>query len=157
MQDNRDLAHVNIAHNQIDSLHALRGKPLTMLNASYNEIRVINADLVESWSKTLHTLVLSKNQLKRLPKLANKMPLLELLVISDNEIEDLQGVMRFSQLKKLSASHNQIRTLPVQDMQELKALRELRLAHNKIMSLPDTLATCSSLEVCYCIQVLLTL
>lgn len=146
LQDARDTTYLNISHNKVDSLQpVVNMAKLKVLNAGYNELRVIPANFVSTMSE-LRALLLNNNQLRSLPRSSKNQVELKTLVLSDNEIEDLVSISRYPSLEKISASNNVIRAIP-EEIKELKQLEELRLAHNKIVTLPNGLVECARLKI----------
>ena len=60
------------------------------------------------------------------------------LVLSQNQLENLNGIKNLKSLTKLSVTHNSIRDVSL--LENFTELVELRLSHNKIIALPKRLS-----------------
>ena len=123
MRDNNDANYVNVSHNQISDLTPLKNMKLQVLNASHNQLESLSSECFKSSVNSLKALIVSNNQLSSLPDL--KFVDLNTLVISHNEIKNIDVIAKCEQLKKISASNNQIRLLP-EGIKRCVALEELR-------------------------------
>jgi Leucine-rich repeat (LRR) protein len=121
-----------VSHNQINSLDPLKHlDKLEIVKASHNAIVAVSIDALSPSSQTLKAIILNNNELRSLPRAYSPFKLVNTIVVSHNEIENLQGLELYPNLKKLSASNNSIRSLPI-EIKRLSGLAELRLAHNKV-------------------------
>jgi Leucine-rich repeat (LRR) protein len=144
LQDNDDVNYLNVANNQIDSLIPLRKLKLQVLNASHNKLESLSSEVFANSINTLKALILNNNELASFPDI--KFTELNTLVLSDNELKHIDFVPKCESLKKLSASNNQIRSLP-DNIKRCVGLEELRLAHNKLLSLPNGISSVPNLKI----------
>ncbi len=115
-----NLTELDISINPLQRLPNLCLPRLVVLTATHAELTELNASLASLGE--LHTLLLSRNSLKELPK--------EVLLIV--------------RLKHLDVSYNSIESLP--DLSSLRKLRELNLESNQLKDLPPSLASLSKLQ-----------
>jgi Leucine-rich repeat (LRR) protein len=140
LEDNKDITYVDVSQNKIESLDSLRHlAKLEIVKAAHNQIKAISVDSLTTSAATLKAIILNNNELRSIPRSYSPFKLVNTLVVSHNEIENLKGIEMYPNLKKLSASNNAIRSLPL-EIKRLVGLAELRLAHNKIMTLPDSIS-----------------
>ena len=147
MEDNKDITYVDVSHNKIESLESLRFlTKLEVIKAAHNQVNAISVDSLTPSAGTLKAIILNNNELQSIPRSYSPFKMVNTLVVSHNEIENLKGIELYPNLKKLSASNNAIRSLPL-EIKRLAGLAELRLAHNKIMTLPDSISTNLNLKM----------
>ncbi|XP_014382169.1 centriolin isoform X3 [Alligator sinensis] len=90
---------------------------------------------LEKCSK-LEVLNLSNNQIEKIEKL-DKLPKLRELNLSYNKISKIEGIEHMQHLQKLNLAGNEIEHIPVWVGKKLRSLRILNLKENKISSLHD--------------------
>lgn len=143
-----NLKRVDFSYNELTKIdNALEFTPyMQHLNLSHNRIIQISA-LV--WLPNLKILNLSYNQLTTIPKFnTESYRRLQVLIISDNCIEDVSGLVRLDALQELDVSNNFLLDhsllLP---LCTLNALRYLNLAGNPLAFHPKhRVATCRYLS-----------
>ncbi|KAJ7405999.1 hypothetical protein WISP_136721 [Willisornis vidua] len=90
---------------------------------------------LEKCSK-LEILNLSNNQIEKMEKLEKLLKLRE-LNLSCNRISKIEGLEHMQNLQKLNLAGNEIEHIPVWVGRKLRSLRVLNLRHNKVSSLHD--------------------
>ncbi|KFW83737.1 Centriolin, partial [Manacus vitellinus] len=90
---------------------------------------------LEKCSK-LEILNLSNNQIEKMEKLDKLLKLRE-LNLSCNRISKIEGIEQLQNLQKLNLAGNEIEHIPVWLGKKLRSLRVLNLSHNKLSSLHD--------------------
>ncbi|NWV55619.1 CNTRL protein, partial [Daphoenositta chrysoptera] len=90
---------------------------------------------LEKCSK-LEVLNLSNNQIEKIEKLDKLLKLRE-LNLSGNKISKIEGIEHLQNLQKLNLAGNEIEHIPVWVGKKLKSLRSLNLKQNKVSSLHD--------------------
>ncbi|NWW08687.1 CNTRL protein, partial [Oreocharis arfaki] len=90
---------------------------------------------LEKCSK-LEVLNLSNNQIEKIEKLDKLLKLRE-LNLSGNKISKIEGIEHLQNLQKLNLAGNEIEHIPVWVGKKLKSLRSLNLQQNKVSSLHD--------------------
>lgn len=143
IEELHELQTISAQHNQLRALDGLRGLPkLAVLNVSYNRIGTLGTVLRPC--RNLKALIASDNALKRLDlHLLKQLEQLTTVVASRNQITEVAGAEKLAQLRKLSLSHNALRTVPALP----PTLVELRLNDNRIASLPSSLSACARLTM----------
>eukprot|EP01135_Chromosphaera_perkinsii_P010953 Nk52_evm6s2297 gene=Nk52_evmTU6s2297 len=143
---NSNITWLNVSDNALDNIDCLkRLHRLCTLNAANNQL----TSVCEFEGPTvMKALVVNKNKLKDLSKLFHTCPLLNTVVVSDNELEDLKGIESLKELKKLSASNNRIKSLGwLNDMVSKQELCELRLCNNGIEVVPECIEGFKGLRI----------
>lgn len=165
-----ELDYINLSGNNLRTVHGLntnarlktlilKGNKLSDVNPilKISALRVLdisdNDFVTTEWlpraafAADLVALVARGNRLASLEGLTS-LKNLQTLVISNNDIDDIFIVGRLTNLTKLSASNNRIRTIP-DSFTNLHSLCELRIAHNKLSVLPseEVLVRLSSLKI----------
>lgn len=79
--------------------------------------------------ESLTSISLMHSGLTQLPWCFTKLPSLENIVLCNNQLSDISPILEATRLRRLCASHNQIRVIP-DSLSELTNLEELRLSHN---------------------------
>ncbi|KAM4760756.1 centriolin isoform 2-T4 [Cyanocitta cristata] len=90
---------------------------------------------LEKCSK-LEVLNLSNNQIEKIEKLDKLLKLRE-LNLSGNKISKIEGIEHLQNLQKLNLAGNEIEHIPVWVGKKLKSLRSLNMKQNKVSSLHD--------------------
>ncbi|CAG9865283.1 unnamed protein product [Phyllotreta striolata] len=109
---------LDLSHNGIKNVpKELNRLPnLGTLNLSHNLLGLGDNSsnwLCENFTNTLHTLNLSNNELKSLPRAISKLRHLHTLDLSRNSLTSLpSGIASLKELKKLSLSNNKLQSLP---------------------------------------------
>ncbi len=96
-------------------------------------------------SPRLNILLLSKNEIRRLPPTIDTLSNLKYLILSGNELKSLPSATgNLKNLLVLDVSDNQIRTLPP-DIGNANSLIELNVRGNLLTSLPESLGSLKNL------------
>ncbi|MFT3986874.1 hypothetical protein [Aestuariivirga sp.] len=126
----KHLTFVHFSNNLLTNVNAIQQMDkLTTLTLSHNKLKEFDSNLLLKNLKNLKALMLDHNLLYGefvIPQECNQ---LSVLVISHNELDTL-NVTNINNLKKISASSNKFKSIPNVNMHI--GLNELRLAHNKI-------------------------
>lgn len=124
------LTWLDLSHNELTEIDGVcQIQSLNVLNVSNNKIDTVSTRIVTMVH--LQAFIATDNSITSVPSLP---PNLDTIVISRNKIEDLGSCLRgLELLKKLSASHNLLRTLP--DVSKCASLKELRLNNNRLHTL----------------------
>ena len=109
------------------------------LNLGYNRLERAPAELMLACRKSLATLGLESNRLRRLPELCGAYDSLTELRLSDNRLIELPSALADARrLRTLHLDRNQLTELP-RWVATLPHLTELDVAHNRLVSLPHQL------------------
>jgi Leucine-rich repeat (LRR) protein len=100
-----------------------------------NRIRVIPSDIGRLTQ--LKVLVLSGNQIQRLPEKLFELPLVEVYLAHNQFTELPSRIHHWTSVSLLDISHNQLTQVP-QSLESLPKLRKLNLSHNDLSELPLT-------------------
>ena len=167
LQQFDSLKHLDASKNRLGEIPEWLSELKALENLSLrqnliNEIGLLKLPL-------LHTLDLQKNQLDTLYFYSSQLPALEILAINNNGLKYIdQGLCRFTQLKNISVSFNELRVIPrcngLDKMEVMRAennqllqwpslassknsLKELHLQNNAINALPSEIKLLNKLEV----------
>lgn len=103
--------HLDIAHNHVYLIKSIDHLPLCFFNAAHNKHIMTVADL-------------------------DPMPTLQVLDLTDNNLQDLRGIDKHQHLAEILVAQNQIRTLDdVRLMSQLGQLRTLDLSGNPVQQM----------------------
>lgn len=101
--------------------------------------QLIEARVRDAVDSNAIELDLSKSRLRELPPTIRRLPHLEKLNLSENQLERLpEWFVEFRSLKQLDLSQNRLRTVP-EAIAELIGLENLRITHNQLTELPEFL------------------
>jgi GTPase SAR1 family protein len=97
---------------------------------------LIQATIEEAHQTGTPVTVLNLNeyQLQTLPTLLEELPDLEILLLDNNPLQDISGLVRLKNLKNLSLNNCGLTQLP-EGLSELQQLESLRLANNRLTDL----------------------
>jgi len=171
------LRTISIEENNLSEISSemsdfLGGRLPNLENVSLSSNKLIVLPPLFTWSK-LKTLNISNNYLIKLPSDIFQIPTLEVLRVSNNQIDDNgipklitstrlkqldlrknhlstipEGIINLTELQVLTLQDNQITDLTA-DIQKLTSLTELNLNGNQIQSLPHQLLHLTSLKKLY--------
>jgi Leucine-rich repeat (LRR) protein len=145
LKDNTDITYINMSYNLIRDIQPIKDlKQLQVLNLSHNQIESVASEPFTYNCSTLKALILNNNRIKSLPNI--KFTELNTLVVSHNELTNIDMIAKCENLRKISAANNQIRQLP-DGIKFCLSLEELRLGHNKLTSLPNSISFNVNLKI----------
>lgn len=137
------LTWLDLSNNELTEIDGVcRIQTLNVLNVSKNKINMVSTRIMTMVN--LLAFIASDNELSSLPSLPSNldtlgkademMVFLSFIVVSRNRLEDLGlSFDKLPLLKKISASHNRIRSFP--NISKCHSMKELRLNDNKIQNL----------------------
>ena len=104
-----------------------------MSNIPTNVEYIIQITIDEANQAGMPVTVLNLNdyQLQTLPTILQELPDLEILLLDNNPLQDISGLVRLKNLKSLSLNNCSLTQLPV-GFSELQQLESLRLANNRV-------------------------
>jgi len=143
LEANSALCWLALAGNRFTKLdHLQKLQSLAVLDISDNKI---SSFVGLAGLQSLKALIATRNLVRNVTGITPEShPLLETLVLSHNQIEDF-SFKGFPALKKISLSHNALKSFP--ELSELPELAELRLNGNKIASVGACAAGLNKLAI----------
>lgn len=130
-------------HNKI--MYSLSDRQVTGLRVYNLNIETVPESLREF--EFLNVLVLSSNNLRKLPKFNYRN--LKMLYLSQNNIETIpESIGKLKSLKKMSIGHNNLKSIP-KDIGNLRNLEVLYLNNNQIEALPESIGNLLNLRELY--------
>eukprot|EP00249_Psilotum_nudum_P013002 c24096_g2_i2 orf=674-1474(-) len=120
------------------------GRSVRTLDATHN--RLVDLPVEISGLVNLQRLMLSENQLQRLPSTLGRLQSLKVLTLDENRLTTLPDELGLLvRLERLSISRNSVSSLP-SIIGSLRNLTLLNVSHNRLRYLPESLGSCFSLE-----------
>ena len=113
------------------------------------ELKKSTGELTKEDCKKVIKLDLSKKRLTKLPKSLKKIPNLERLWLTQNQLTDLKGLENLTQLTELYIAGNQL--VDIKCLENLTQLTRLNLSGNKLTNLKylETLTSITNLYLSY--------
>lgn len=114
-------------------------KTIRSLDLSYNKLKKIPPEVIGEFTNLRH-LILNNNMIRELPDELGQLVKLESLILNDNQLVALPAtIINLTCLKKVDLSNNQLTEFPVL-LVNCKNLDTIDLSKNKIERVPDDIS-----------------
>lgn len=138
------LERVFLNNNEISEIRFPKSKSITSLNLSHNNLKRIPRSVRKL--KNLKSLTITNNQIKKIPRFLRKMDSLQEIDLSENKIKlKNSSAKNLSNIEVVLLASNNIKNLP-KNINKMRGVKKLNLAKNELSNLPNSFVDLKELE-----------